>query len=131
MRFIGIHDSKEQPTVVTPWSYMHVVSGVLLFAVISCAQPKAWGPVSTFVIASLIHACYEAKDLYRSYGSQTDTNNSWMNSLGDQACATVGMFLAFAMVGRVCSLRDCLYLTLLATTTFLVFKTNRTNVVWD
>ena len=145
MRFMDIRDSVKQPTVITPWSYMHVVSGVWLFALISYAQPVKWGPVSTFVIASLIHACYEAKDMYISYRSPSTTGSSkdsfwgtsggasWINALGDQACATVGMLLAFKMLGPVCSRSHCLNMTLLATTTYLVFRTNRTNrtnLVW-
>ena len=73
MKFFGIYDTPEDPALLTLWSGIHFLAGM---------AGKQFGmSLGAFFI---LHGFYEIKDVMGT------TTNSKVNSLADQACATLG-----------------------------------------
>ena len=73
----SVKETKEDPAVLTPWSVPHVLVGL--------AAKERGIPLGWFF---MFHGMYELKDAYENY--MDIQHNSHVNSLGDQAVATIG-----------------------------------------
>ena len=73
MKFFGIYDTPEDPALLTLWSGIHFLAGM--------AGKRFGMSLGAFFI---LHGFYEIKDVMGT------TTNSNVNSLADQACATLG-----------------------------------------
>jgi hypothetical protein len=122
-------DTVDEPAFLTFWSYIHLISGILLFVVVSyfgnVLAGKSISPWITITCAFLIHLAYESKDMYLSYISESkqSTSNSILNSVGDQICGTIGILLAFLVLGPSCTQKDVLTFTVLYFNLYLLATT--------
>jgi hypothetical protein len=91
VRVWGFDDSRYTPVLVTPWSLVHLASGVIAFA---CVRAAGLTPVQGALVWQAVHGLYEAKDVYLAYTGGGPKNrlvdNSWHNSVIDHALATAG-----------------------------------------
>ena len=88
-----LKDSYSSPAMFTPWTSIHFLSGVMLYAI--------FAPFTKYQIiwALIVHALYEAKDLFLKLGRWEHTN---INSCGDTIAATLGSILAMFFVNADC-----------------------------
>lgn len=97
MALIGPWDSPERPAAVSPWSLMHLATGVFAYAAYAAFFPHvaahSGGP--GLLAWFMVHLAYEGKDVYRSYWAspRKELAGSWQNSAGDQAVAVLGYLL--------------------------------------
>jgi len=118
MKFYSRLDLVEEPAFITFWSYVHLLSGLLLFVLVSYSVKRLTGrdlvPWIAIMVASGIHALYECKDVYYSYiaKKRPENSNSYQNSIGDQLCASVGMLIGYLTIGTSCTPRDLLAVTI-------------------
>lgn len=84
---ISLSDDPRNPNILTPWSLIHVISG-LAFAVFS--KYMNFKKTNSIIYLFILHGLYEAKDL-----TQDGTHNSIKNSIGDQICALIGFFIGW------------------------------------
>ena len=129
MKFYNRYDSVDEPAVFTFWSFMHILAGIILYVLCMflLRTVKVLDSAGTAILlASVIHLLYELRDFYLSYVSERLTgadSNSWINSVFDQLCATVGMLIAWQIFGEDLSPKDIFYVTVSYITTYLVVKT--------
>ena len=81
MRIVGVTEDGDEATIITPWSLVHLTFGA--------AMKELGVPLILFEIG---HGAYEIKDI--TVAISGGTYNSVPNSVGDQAIATLGWFLA-------------------------------------
>lgn len=91
VRVLGFDDSRYAPVLVTPWSLVHLASGVIAYA---CARAAGLSPIQGALVWQGVHGLYEAKDVYLAYAGGGPKNrlvdNSWHNSVVDHALASIG-----------------------------------------
>jgi hypothetical protein len=113
------YDTVDNPSFLTFWSYIHLVAGIMLFVVVSFLSKKftskVVAPWIIIACAFLLHLLYEFKDMYISYiaPSENSTSNSLLNSVGDQLCATTGIFIAYQALDTSSTPKDVLTFGLL------------------
>jgi hypothetical protein len=129
MKFYNRIDLVEEPAFITFWSYIHLLSGLALFAGVSFVSKLSTGkeivPWVAILIAFGIHLLYESKDIYFSYiyEIKPKNSNSILNSLGDQLCATIGMFIGYIVLGTSCTNRELLAVLIAYLNVFLLATT--------
>lgn len=92
------NDSVNNPTFITPWSFIHLFSGFVGILSINYFNIDDYIGIILLII---IHTFYEAKDFYFSYlykGPKTSisewsSNCSLFNSLGDTLFFIIGVYL--------------------------------------
>lgn len=81
-----------QQALLTPWSAAHAAVGVVAASLMS-------RKLMTFKVAfawlSILHACYEAKDVYYAYFVPGGAANSFVNSVADQAVSMLAFCAAW------------------------------------
>jgi hypothetical protein len=115
----GWQDSVQHPALLTPWSLMHFGSGCVASAVLRQVDPGiAFHHALTYWIT--LHMVYELKDvglaalqlsLRGALAADDPTNNSPLNSGGDQVCSALGFVLAW--VSRASVLESVIVLALM------------------
>jgi len=121
-------DTVENPAFITFWSFIHLLSGILLYVFISFAEKATAAgthlpPWFAVVLAFVIHLFYECKDFFYSYVSEVKptNSNSLLNSIGDQVCGSLGILLAYASIDKTTK-RDVLYTSMVYCSTFLIAR---------
>lgn len=84
---LGMKDSKYNSAILTPWTIIHVISGIM-FAVFS----KNLDFKKSLFLFFVIHTIYELKDIYFE-----DGQNSFANSIGDQLFAVTGFLIGWKL----------------------------------
>ena len=82
-RVFGMVDSLEQPTLITPWSFMHFLSGVVAYSVYRNFLPgfTYW---EAFWNWFLLSVAYEVLDFDRTYLLKSGGDeNTWPNTYVD------------------------------------------------
>ena len=108
MRFAAWHDSLQMPALLTPWSLAHFASGVVAAACARAFSRAGFG--DAFRTWLVLHLLYELKDQVRAAlghlgptrGYQPlplshTTNNSPLNTAGDQTASALGFVLAWTL----------------------------------
>ena len=96
-RFIGYSDNMERPTCITPWSYIHLLSG-LNFSLLSLSYLSKHSVIKNLIIFIIIHTIYECKDLYITYiisNNKKYYQNTLINSIGDTIFSIFGWILGY------------------------------------
>lgn len=97
MSLFSTSDTNDNPTWLTPWSFIHFMSGVVFYKIAKIIFPDI-SLLNNFLIWFLVHTLYEVKDYYKSYidydGSGWN-NNSLINSIGDTISAILGFFIGY------------------------------------
>jgi len=118
MLLIGVSDdTKYTPIMFTPWSLIHVISGIM-FALFTRNVPFG----RSFALFFILHGLYEVKDV------STGVINSLPNSIGDQLSATCGFLL-----GRILETQNLIIISLILFAIFLnplFSKNGETSKVW-
>jgi hypothetical protein len=91
---VAKRDTLDRPAALTPWTLIHVCTGVTAYVAQAQLFPRA-SVATGAAVFFVLHALYEAKDLYKTYVARTTTHNTLVNSVADQAFSTLG-FLAAA-----------------------------------
>lgn len=95
---LGLTDSvnSNNNTLITPWSFIHFLSGGTLFAFIRYINNKFSLKINEFQFMIIVHTIYEMKDFYKSYILKENTSywsdNTLFNSFGDTLCAIIGFY---------------------------------------
>ena len=118
MLLIGVSDdTKNNPIMFTPWSLIHVISGIM-FALLTRNVPFG----RSFALFFILHGLYELKDV------STGDINSVPNSIGDQILGTCGFLL-----GRTLETQKLIIISLIIFGIFLnplFSKNGETSKVW-
>lgn len=93
--YISNIDTIKNPSLITPWSTVHFLSGCYLFAF-----GEIWTKniLINFSIGIIIHTLYEIKDIYMSSNCSNIKNwkhNSLWNSFGDTICFALGFLMIY------------------------------------
>lgn len=91
-------ENVKSPAFITPWSLIHILSGMLFYSWMSLLFPYI-SIYALVIMWLLIHTVYEFKDWYVSY-VQGKGNNSLWNSLGDELCGMLGFALGYLIIGH-------------------------------
>ena len=95
---LGLTDSvnSNNNTLITPWSFIHFLSGGTLFAFIRYINNNFSLKINQFQFMIIVHTIYEMKDFYKSYILKENTSywsdNTLFNSFGDTLCAIIGFY---------------------------------------
>lgn len=83
-------DTPEKPAFLTPFSLVHVFSGLLAYVLLRWLFPR-WTDFTIFWIWFILHGLYEVKDVI-----EVDSRNSIENSIGDHLASLIGFFIGAA-----------------------------------
>ena len=93
MIFYAFEDTIQKPAIITPWSIVHFLAGVVLYCYAKYLC-KGLSSLNAVLVMLFIHTVYEIKDLmmYIGFTSKNNyfTNNSLTNSIGDTIFALLG-----------------------------------------
>lgn len=113
LSFISFEDSVYKQSFITPWSFIHLLSGLVIQRYFM--KYSNYSRRKRYVITIILHTIYEMKDIYRSYLIQDaeceDVNdckwfdNSIFNSVGDTISSLVGQYIAENYFKRVSLLK--------------------------
>lgn len=106
MKHFGNNNSIENPTLLTPFSLVHLLSGITLFILLSLfTKNKLVIIIGVFII----HTIYEFKDYYTTYInkirfekdnylSEFFIDNTFINSIGDTIACIIGIIIGYYLV---------------------------------
>ena len=109
MRWFGRSDAKSASVVFTTWTVVHTVAGLVMMLLFLYVFRRIYQDptvsVRTMLLGllavNMVHGLYEAKDLIQSETKNPPYTVSWQNSLGDQACATLGAVAGGFLAGAL------------------------------
>ena len=89
------HDSVDKNALITGYSFIHFLTGVYMAILMKYFK---YSNLQIFLVISTVHLLYEFKDYHTAYNtdmrkSDGTYDNSLLNSIADQVCATLGMIL--------------------------------------
>lgn len=95
IKLFAVHDSVNKNALLTGFSFIHFLFGV--YAAILMKYFKQ-SNLRIIVVVSIIHLLYEVKDYHLAYNTDMLEINGWndnsfANSIADQLCATIGIFV--------------------------------------
>lgn len=117
MKCFGVNNSIETPTLITPFSLVHLFTSATLFYIIRLYTSNT---AYIVIIVLIIHTIYEFKDYYTTYINKIEIktpnyfacffkDNTIENSIGDTIFCIIGIVIAyFCMVKTNLSIK---YLT--------------------
>ncbi len=96
---VGLSDGRNNPSFITPWSFIHMFFGFTYYVVLS----KSMTYKNNFITMNIFHALYELKDIFCAYVLKINGiwyNNTIINSIGDTICAIIGWCIAYVIFGK-------------------------------
>ena len=94
---LSIKDTSKSNAFITPWSFIHLLSGGLIYLYLKYIYVNI-SIVKSFIIMIILHTLYEINDLRYHFKKKKERNywddNSLINSLGDTICAIIGFLIA-------------------------------------
>ena len=97
----SLSDSKQIPSILTPWSFIHFYTGILSYIYLLYFKLN---DKYNFIVCQIIHLIYEINDLNIYFSNQKNvniydwTNNSIINSLGDTLCFLFGWLISYKIL---------------------------------
>jgi len=100
MKIFGDNDSKKDPTLITSWFLVHLLSGIILMYIFYIYfNIDIW--IATLIVLGL-HTLYEIKDLFINPLFYPDTNikknHSILNSIGDTIGCIIGILIVIFFI---------------------------------
>ena len=100
MKIFGDNDSKKDPTLITSWFLIHLLSGIILMYIFYIYfNIDIW--IATIIVLGL-HTLYEIKDLFINPLFYPDTNiktnHSILNSIGDTIGCIIGILIVIFFI---------------------------------
>jgi hypothetical protein len=92
INLIANHDTIDSPTIVTPWSISHFLSGWLAFLILKIFIPSETN-LRLGILWFILHTIYEFKDYYVTYSMKIKKYNSFINSVSDTIFAMLGFYV--------------------------------------
>jgi hypothetical protein len=117
-------DSTHDKSIVTPWSFVHFISGAVIYLYTKFFF-KNISNKNAFIVVLVVHTLYEIKDLFyyfRLTGRSEWMDNSLLNSVGDTFFAMFGFCLATQF--KKVTLGDLLTITFIYLVTMYLFIIN-------
>ena len=111
MLLICLSDSINKYAFITPWTFLHIFSGIL-FSLFTFEYTKLTAR-NSFIAYSFIHFLYECKDFYLTYISDIKftnknnlfglfaNNNTIINSIGDQIFGMIGWYIGYKIFNKI------------------------------
>ena len=112
MKYFGMGDKMDTPTIITPWSFVHALTGYVIYVLVKTYDSKI-GLEKVLLICFVIHTIYEMKDMicYNEslfniiYGQKVEkarwADNSFANSVSDTIFSLIGTALGPVIAPRV------------------------------
>ena len=94
MFFYSDKDGKNKSSALTPFSFIHFLSGIAFALVVYGVFNVSY--INSFITYFVIHLLYELKDIYNSYNLNDYSyihDNSLLNSIFDQICGVIGFIV--------------------------------------
>lgn len=99
-KFIGNSDNINTPTYITPWSYIHFLTGLNIFLVLKYI--KVIPDIYNLIILFILHTIYECNDYINTYILYDKyKRNTLVNSIGDTIFALLGWILGYVLFPRI------------------------------
>ena len=122
-------DSIKEPSRITPYTFVHILSGMLLYLYIIYIYPGI-SYINALMIVLFVHTLYEIKDL-QYYFNQTHhvdvyDDNSFINSVYDTIACVIGVYIASYYIHRPLSFNNVLTYTIMYVLLVLLFLTHYT-----
>ena len=98
-KFVSLEDKiKGDHAFITPWSFIHLLSGMSLFFFGNILKRYFDLTFSTFYFVLIIHTIYEIKDMSGYFINIEEetlflSNNSFFNSVGDTVACILGYYI--------------------------------------
>ena len=103
MKKFNTDNSIESPTLITPFSLVHLITSATLFYIIRLYTSNT---AYIVIIVLIIHTIYELKDYYTTYINKIEiknpnyfasffSNNTIENSIGDTIFCIIGVVIAY------------------------------------
>ena len=104
LSFYSNIDTVEEPSLFTPWSLVHLLSGAIIYLYTRYFF-KNISRKNAMIIMLFLHTLYEIKDLqyyfFGKKGDDYDENNSLPNSICDTICSALGLLIAYNITKTV------------------------------
>jgi hypothetical protein len=100
--FASDTDTVKQNALITPWTYIHILSGIVMATFLQYGTNYSKFVITIIVL--IIHSIYEINDLRYYYTGNSDDktsedykwkNNSFVNTIGDTIAAILGVYISF------------------------------------
>jgi hypothetical protein len=93
VRIFASQDGVNKNALFTGYSFIHFLFGVYVAILMKYFK---YSDIQIVLVVSVVHLLYEAKDYHLAYNtnwrdSDGTYDNSFLNSIMDQVCATLGM----------------------------------------
>jgi hypothetical protein len=95
MKVLGWDDSRENPYIITPWTLIHIMTGIVSGVIFLIFKIKFYYAV---VIYFIIHGVYEIKDYIGTHykiNGEIKLDNSVANSIADQFFSVLAFSLTY------------------------------------
>ena len=98
--FIGNEDTINRPTYITPWSYIHFLTGLNIFLVLKYI--KVIPDIYNLIIFFILHTIYECNDYIKTYITyELNDQSTLVNSIWDTIFALFGWFLGYTLLYKL------------------------------
>ena len=98
--FIGKKDYKKGPTCITPWSYIHFLTGLNIFLIINSIKVVPY--IYNLIIFFILHTIYECNDYIKTYIIYDKNDQSTLiNSIWDTIFALFGWILGYLLLYKL------------------------------
>jgi hypothetical protein len=95
MKLLGWDDSRENAYIITPWTLIHIMTGIVSALIFLIVKIKFYYAV---VIYFIIHGVYEIKDYIGTHykiNGKIKLDNSVVNTISDQIFSVLAFSLTY------------------------------------
>lgn len=120
MAYFSTRDTKEDPSLFTPWSIHHLVIGMLCYSIMFYLK---FSYKINLTISLIIHTIYEINSFYKCYISNVSNDTTLENSIGDTISFLIGFMIANMFVKNE---KDVILVMILFLVVYIYFREKNT-----
>jgi hypothetical protein len=94
MKLFNYVNSRNNPSLVSPWTFIHVLAGVTLFSILKPEMSNK----NNFLTCNILHGFYEVGDFLKGADGKRLSDwddNSRINGIGDTIAFNLGILFAY------------------------------------